>query len=93
MHRQIQLGIVSILMNVQPMTRDDFRQFGSVETIRLMQYSYNLIVNSYRNLRNFVVLTKRMANHPQRNNVIILGLQPLENRIHALYTYLSLIHI
>jgi len=35
---QIQLDVVCILMNVQPMTHDDFRQLGSVEYIQQRTY-------------------------------------------------------
>jgi len=32
--KNVDFNVNSILMNVQPMTRDDFRQFGSVEYIQ-----------------------------------------------------------
>jgi len=37
-YTQIQLGVVCIPMNIQPMTRDDSRQFGSVEYIQQRSY-------------------------------------------------------
>ena len=37
-YTQIQLGVVCMLMNVQTITHDDFRQFGSVEYIQQRTY-------------------------------------------------------